>query len=583
MSDINDAIEIRKSLLKTDDYGRSVETALGVVFPERAFGLEEIRSLWKGYVRDRGNSGGDILSLYIHIPFCSSLCSFCGCRSRVSNPLEISSYIRSMVSHLNIIKDTFNGAVFDTLYIGGGTPSIVEDGDFALLLDTIFSSFTFSGDGQLCSEMNPLTVSLSKLKMLKDHGFTRVSFGAQSFDSEVLDLIGRGYQTEEMVLKAVTEAREAGFKYINLDLVVGLYGDTPEKLISSFKKALVIGPQRIALYPMQPMESYLKSRFGSDAERFDAFWRDLLNRSLPGISEAANEAGFSVPNYSEWNLRMSNTASWAYQDLRIPSEKKEYYPQGSDRTILAIGEGPTSKIDGIIGYQTKIFSADPEKCLFMGSLRNKRREMLNYIIGAFSMKNGISLSEFKDIFDSNLLSEFDLSIERLKELRAVKVEGDYLSLITEDRDERAVHILMFFDDDDVNKVAMENAVVAGFGPSRPSFKSLGLDSPEKMAKWDDLKKEIISATSDKVLNVINGCIHNKEDKLFIIDNLGNEVRINLADGCVLVKEYIKDGINVYEEKASFDDFLKSERSFVFFISESDCSDIVLIKEMIDVI
>ncbi|MDD4931070.1 MAG: radical SAM protein [Candidatus Colwellbacteria bacterium] len=450
MENIDKAIRIRRDIIDDNEFGRFIETAAGIIYPERPLAASDIRSLWRDYLKEKKRD--DILSLYIHIPFCSSVCSFCSCYSHLGSASDIRSYAKKLVEHISRSREVFDGAVFDTLYIGGGTPSIMDDGDFNDVINTVFSNFKFSDEGQRCSEMNPLTASIQKMKMLKEHGFTRLSFGAQSFDAEVLALNGRGYQTEAMVRKAITDARTSGFKYINLDLIVGLYGDTSDKLVESFRRALSVGVQRISLYALQPLRSYLQERFHSNLGEFDRFWKGLLDGSLERISQMAKEAGFSVPDYSKWYLKMSDCASWSYQYRGVPSEEKEYIPQGPGRSVFAIGENPTSRIDGVVNYRTEIFSGDPDQCTFVGDIRNEKKEMINYLIGAFSMKSNLNLSEFKDVFKKDLLKEFDISIGRLKALNAVRINGDELVLMTEDKKERALHTLMFFDDKDIEKV-----------------------------------------------------------------------------------------------------------------------------------
>ncbi|MDD4931069.1 MAG: radical SAM protein [Candidatus Colwellbacteria bacterium] len=597
MEKIEEAIKAREKIIGKEGSGRFLGSAINLIYPDKPFSFSDIKSMWRGYLSNRKE--GDQLGLYVHIPFCFSKCSFCSCYSRTCDSSDIKNYIDNLISHLDSLKDVFDGALFDNFYLGGGTPSIAEEGDLSRLLDAVFLDFKFIGDGRICSELDPFTSSLSKLKMFKDHGFTRVSLGVQSFDGDVLRLNGRGHQTEEMVYRAFSDAREVGFKYINLDLIVGLYGDTPGKLVESFRKALSTGTQKISLYAMQPIKSYLDERFDSDPVKFDRFWQDLLNGSLSEISDLAEKAGFSVPDYSEWYLKMTNCSSWSYQDLRVPRERKEYIMDGPKQFIIGVGENSSSKICGVARYNTTSFSADPEKSSYMGSDIGPRKEMIDYLVSSFSKKNQISLSEFQGMFNRDFLTEFDIGIGRLKELGVIRIDSDAVILLSGEKRERSVHVLMFFDDDDViravksayhgdyldesNSGPSEFDIPGVCGPERPSLESLDLDSPEKMTKWEGVEGEMVLVTSGRALDIIDGSIVGGDERLLsVLSRSGDGLKIKVAADCVLVREYVKEGKIIYEEKMSFDDVLKSERSFVFFVSDSVEREVILMKEMIDV-
>ena len=126
------------------------------------------------------------------------------------------------------------------------------------LLTSLFDLFKFDDDGQKVMEFNPATSSKGKLKLLKDFGFNKVSFGVQTFTQETLRLNNRGYQTPEMVKEAVSDAKDLGVEIVNIDLLFGLYGDTSKDLIENVKRSLDLNPDTILLYSLQPTRFYLK-------------------------------------------------------------------------------------------------------------------------------------------------------------------------------------------------------------------------------------------------------------------------------------------------------------------------------------
>lgn len=418
------------------------------IFYPKTIPVDEVKSLWEKYLENKNSDHS--LSFYIHIPFCPTRCSFCNCFSRVvENADEPGDYVDNLIQYLYYFKDTFQNVAFENLYIGGGTPDVLSDIDLKRILDFVFSNFNFEKDGQICSELNPGTATLSKLKILKDYGFNRVSFGVQSLNQGVLKLNNRGYQNEDLVRDGIMNAKRVGFKYINVDLIVGLSGDRPEYFIESFRKLVDLRPQNISVYSLQVRPEYLNDHFGSDGVKFNSFWQSLLNDSLTEISRIAKENNFSVPDYSEWYLKMPSSGCWSYHDLNIEGQVKQYIGDTPNHSIFGAGQYSISKIESVMRYRTEGFSKNVADCCLLGTIRNERIEMLDHLTRTLARKNSVSLSEFERVFHKNLLDEFQISIERLKKLEAVIIRGDNLIFIADDKGDRALQSLLLFSDNEI--------------------------------------------------------------------------------------------------------------------------------------
>ncbi|PIS47844.1 MAG: hypothetical protein COT17_01295, partial [Elusimicrobia bacterium CG08_land_8_20_14_0_20_51_18] len=446
-ADLGKALALRRSLFGRSK-GFNLPDPVEYIFPKEPCDISEIKSLWRSYLANKNRD--HLLSLYLHIPFCSMRCEFCNCRSAVPSKKEdIDHYLDYLINYLNYFKDTFNKIFFDNLYIGGGTPSLLGKASLDRLLKVIFSNFKFKRNGQLNCELNPLTAAGEKLRLLRNYGFNRVSFGVQSLDPRVLKLNNRGYQTVKMVDEAIKNAKAADFKYINVDLIVGLYGDSSEALVKSFEKIISFRPQKISIYPLQPKDDYLKKHFDSDPHKFEEFWRSLFERSLTRISDMARENDFYVPRYDNLHLRMASASCWSYDDLGIKPQKKDYIGDTPNHSIFGAGEGAVSKIEGSLRYETDRLASALLKSRFLGTRRNSRIAMLDYICRTLNMMNFISYGRFSELFSKDFLAEFKRPIKNLVAMGAGRILSDRFELITNDRDERTLQLLLFFSEDEI--------------------------------------------------------------------------------------------------------------------------------------
>ncbi len=192
------------------------------------------------------------LSLYFHIPFCRSMCLFCGCSVVLNrNPKRQSAYLFHLLKEIELIASQFNRKrSVSQLHLGGGTPTSLSEEEFERLMEKINRHFHLTSDGEISIEIDPRTVYAdqgAKLKALKRLGFNRVSFGVQDLDPLVQEAIRRR-QSEEMTVETYYRARELGFHGINLDLIYGLPHQTRERFAKTAEKMVQLKPDRMALY-----------------------------------------------------------------------------------------------------------------------------------------------------------------------------------------------------------------------------------------------------------------------------------------------------------------------------------------------
>ncbi|MEO6306190.1 MAG: oxygen-independent coproporphyrinogen III oxidase, partial [Bacteroidia bacterium] len=189
------------------------------------------------------------ISLYIHLPFCESLCTYCACNTRitVNHKVEV-IYIEALLQEWQLYLKQFNGIpIIKEIHLGGGTPTFFSPNNLYLLISSILKTAIKAKDHDFSFEGHPANTTKEHLQTLFDLGFKRVSFGVQDFDEKVQDTINR-YQTFEEVRSVMETARKIGYTSINIDLVYGLPYQTSETVASTIKQIITLKPERIAFY-----------------------------------------------------------------------------------------------------------------------------------------------------------------------------------------------------------------------------------------------------------------------------------------------------------------------------------------------
>ena len=179
---------------------------------------------------------------YIHIPFCKQKCFYCSFVSYPSIELK-KNYINALTSE---IKYYYNNEKLNTLYIGGGTPSLLEINE----IQEILNVFNINNATETTIEINPENISYKYLDSLVQIGINRLSIGCQTFDNDILKNIGRKH-TDNEVINVVSDAKKAGFKNISLDFIYGLPNQSVESFTNDLQKAISLGIQHISLYGLK--------------------------------------------------------------------------------------------------------------------------------------------------------------------------------------------------------------------------------------------------------------------------------------------------------------------------------------------
>jgi oxygen-independent coproporphyrinogen-3 oxidase len=234
---------------------------------------------------------GASTSIYLHVPFCRSMCWYCGCNTSVSrNDAPINDYLAVLKREIELVMDRVSGPLaVSHLHFGGGTPTIVAPGAIADLIRRVTAKAPFSADAEIAIEIDPRTLTPAMAAALGDIGFNRASLGVQSFDPAVQAAINRRQSFEETA-EATERLRAAGVERINFDLIYGLPHQTIDSCIDSVRRSLELRPDRFAVFGYAHVPSFKSHQRMIDAATLpDGASR---NAQAQAIAETLQEAGY---------------------------------------------------------------------------------------------------------------------------------------------------------------------------------------------------------------------------------------------------------------------------------------------------
>ena len=268
--------------------------------------------------------------LYVHVPFCAHRCGYCDFVTVVGRDGDHAAYVDALLAELELKRDLLAGDV-DTVFLGGGTPTVTEPAALARLLAGLPRA------AETTVEANPETVTPGLAALLREHGVNRVSLGAQSFQPHLLETLERRARPED-VRGAVLTLREAGFDNVSLDLIYGIPGQSADDLERDLANAIALEPEHLSCYELEAKPG---TRFthahGDELERQADAMEDYFER----VVEVLTETGYRW--YETANFCRVDSRAGGARDLR--AHHNLGYWRGRD--YLGIGVGAVSTVSGL--------------------------------------------------------------------------------------------------------------------------------------------------------------------------------------------------------------------------------------------
>lgn len=365
-------------------------------------------------------SNDNNIGLYVHIPFCVRKCRYCDFLSFACQEKKaLHEYAQALQCEISTRYEEWPYKVVDSIYIGGGTPSVLSAEDMRHTMECITENFTVIDGSEITIEANPATIDEQKLETYLACGINRISIGVQSFDNSILNMLGRAHDKND-ALNAVRLAKKAGFKNINVDLMFGIPGQTFKMWRDSLRQCIFLRPEHISLYSLQieegtPFHQMVeKGTLEPTNENTDrTMYHDALNMLEQAGYHQYEISNAALPGYeSRHNLKY-----WSYQEY------------------LGLGLGASSFIGG---YRFKNTSSVLEYLNFIKEglppVRKEdvepytlRDEMGIFVFTGLRKREGFDIRDFEDTFNTDFFDVYDPTlITKLRGL--IKMEGFVMKL-----------------------------------------------------------------------------------------------------------------------------------------------------------
>ena len=374
--------------------------------------------------------------IYIHIPFCVRKCAYCDFVS-FEDHARMGAYLAALQKEMALCAPAFSGRVYDTVFFGGGTPSILPSGAAAALMEALRGSFCIRPDAEVTIECNPGTADAAKLAEYRAAGVNRLSFGVQSADDGLLCRIGRIHTFSDF-LQSYEQARAAGFSNINADVLYGLPGQTPGLHLATLERVCALGLQHISAYSLilEPGTPLYES--GCTLPDEDAAY--AMHRNTIEFLEGQGYARYEVSNYAQpgymcWhNLNYWDNGEYvglglnAHSAARLEDSGWTRWSNTADlgAYIAAAGRGELPVLEREnIGRQEERFES------VMLGLRKTQ---------------GIDLARFEARFGACFLSAYPESVLELERRGWLEVAGGFARLTPEGLDMQNQALLLFLEE-----------------------------------------------------------------------------------------------------------------------------------------
>ena len=365
------------------------------------------------------NSDNNI-GLYVHVPFCLRKCRYCDFLSfECHDDKALSQYADALCREISTRYEEWPYKIVDTIYIGGGTPSILPAEDMKRVMECICSNFTVADGSEITIEANPATIDDRKLETYLESGINRISIGVQSFDKSILNLLGRAHDKND-ALNAVRMAKKAGFHNVNVDMMFGIPGQTLKMWRDSLRQCIFLRPEHISLYSLQieegtPFHKMMEN--GTLEPTPDSTDRTMYHDAIDMLTQAGYHhyeiSNGALPGFeSKHNLKY-----WSY---------KEYLGLGPGASSF-IGGHRFKNISSVLEYLKFIKQGLPPVKAEDVEKYTLRDEMGVYVFTGLRKTAGFDIRDFEETFRKDFFDVYDPAIlTRLRGL--VEMEGCVLRL-----------------------------------------------------------------------------------------------------------------------------------------------------------
>ena len=353
--------------------------------------------------------------LYIHIPFCLTKCPYCSFYSQTDLSL-IPDFIEALEKEMEMVRPTFS-LPFDTVYIGGGTPSVLHLRQIERIVGEIRKYFFLAPSTEFTLEANPGDLDFPFLQTLRELGIHRLNLGVQSFAPDVLSFLGRRH-TAEQAVRAIEASRKAGFEHIGLDFIYGVPGQPLELWLDHLRRAIPFSPEHLSCYQLTAEED---TPMGNAHRRgvFAFPEEEELHQFFLATSESLERAGYihyEVSNFSR-GLQYASRHNQKYWD------HTPYLGLGPSAHSFS-GSARWWNTSSVMAYMNAL-RAENQPLENMETLTPEQLRREAFFLGLRTAR-GINLNEFSENHGENLLREKRNILQRIEDEGLIIIREGYL-------------------------------------------------------------------------------------------------------------------------------------------------------------
>jgi len=357
--------------------------------------------------------------IYIHIPFCRSRCSYCDFATGMYSAAMAERYVLSLINEIGSWREVEPPETVDTIYFGGGTPSLLSPAQLEALLNAVRERFTVSADAEVSIEINPGTVTHEALAAFRGLGINRASFGAQTFDDGELARLGRSHTSDD-TRRTFRYLRDAGFDNISFDLIAGLPGQTMAGWRRNLDEAFSLRPEHLSFYLLEvhqgtPLAKHIRQGIQPQPDE------DLAADMYEVMLDRAPEAGYDhyeisnlcLPGYeSRHNTKYWTAAPYYGFGCSAHSYDGGFRRWANERDLVRYIEMIEQDRKAIVD-ETRLTKADRQaEAVFLG----------------LRMMQGFSFTEYQQAFGADLREKHENDLTRFREAGLIECSGDLLKL-----------------------------------------------------------------------------------------------------------------------------------------------------------
>ncbi len=388
------------------------------------------------------------LELYVHIPFCCKKCEYCDFLSFSCDEKTQYAYANALIREIEFYGPKMKDYDVTTIFVGGGTPTWIDENKMVEILDAIYTYFNVSSEAEITMECNPGTVTTSKLEKYKKAGVNRLSIGLQSADDEELQILGRIHTFEKFV-KTYEKARNAGFANINVDLMSGIPYQTAEKFLHTLQKVVRLKPNHISAYSLIIEEGtpfYEKYKFDLALQEEgkqttvlpteDEVYRitkltqqylanagyeqyEISNFAQPGFECEHNIGYWTRENYLGLGLGAASLVdNTRYTNI---TDMNEYIDATRDVQMV-----PFEQPDGKVEYGTNLHMA--------ADVVSRKAQMEEFMFLGLRMNKGVTRRQFEDAFGVPVEGIYKDALEHLKAEGMLEMKEGRIALTEKGQD-----------------------------------------------------------------------------------------------------------------------------------------------------